>query len=207
MWLAFINALTVLSGLVVPCSWMRHILYSFLSAAVQWELLLRETAAVLDEFMIVTRSPMHGCKANLNFTAINNESGGKIILQSFTNYRICIIQFSCSGWPTGNRKKLSSSQTQLSRQHAWLLLKFFPFPVGHPEHEHCKYGDNTNRDHFFSVEIPRIATTLSSIKRTKIAPTCAFRGLGMKGWRQHRQRRSWTPGQTSDYYFEALYRR
>ena len=24
-----------------------------------------------------------------------------------------------------------------ARQHAWMLLRFFPFPVGHPEHEHC----------------------------------------------------------------------
>ena len=24
-----------------------------------------------------------------------------------------------------------------ARQHAWLLLNFFPFPMGHPEHEHC----------------------------------------------------------------------
>ena len=24
-----------------------------------------------------------------------------------------------------------------ARQHAWQLFNFFPFPVGHPEHEHC----------------------------------------------------------------------
>ena len=22
---------------------------------------------------------------------------------------------------------------------AWVLLSFFPYPVGHPEHEHCTY--------------------------------------------------------------------
>ena len=24
---------------------------------------------------------------------------------------------------------------------AWVLLSFFPYPVGHPEHEHCTLGD------------------------------------------------------------------
>ena len=33
------------------------------------------------------------------------------------------------GLPTGNGKKLSCSQAQLGQ--AWLLLSFFPFPVGH----------------------------------------------------------------------------
>ena len=47
------------------------------------------------------------------------------------------IQGGWGGWPAGNGKKLSSSQAQLARQHAWLLLTFFPFPVGHPPHLPC----------------------------------------------------------------------
>ena len=31
-----------------------------------------------------------------------------------------------------------------ARQHDWLLLKLFPFPVGHPEHEHSSI---TTEDH------------------------------------------------------------
>ena len=42
------------------------------------------------------------------------------------------------GWPTGNGKKLSCSQAHLGQQHAWLLLSFFPFPVGHPMSAGCK---------------------------------------------------------------------
>ena len=26
-----------------------------------------------------------------------------------------------------------------ARQYAWQLLRFFPFPVGHPEHKHCTF--------------------------------------------------------------------
>ena len=47
------------------------------------------------------------------------------------------LQGGWGGWPTGNGKKLNSSQAQLARQHAWLLLNFFLFPVGHPPHPPC----------------------------------------------------------------------
>ena len=57
--------------------------------------------------------------------------------------KIQTLQCSCSGRPTGNGKKLSSSQAQLGRQHAWLLLSFFPFPVGYPELEHCTFHQRT----------------------------------------------------------------
>ena len=46
-----------------------------------------------------------------------------------------IVPGAATGWPTGYGKKLSSRQAQL-RQHAWLLLSFFPFPVGHPVAAH-----------------------------------------------------------------------
>ena len=52
--------------------------------------------------------------------------------------KIQTLQCSCSGRPTGNGKKLSSSQAQLGRQHAWLLLNSLPFPVGQTIYAHCK---------------------------------------------------------------------
>ena len=59
-------------------------------------------------------------------------SGNKMAMQ------FIYVQGGWGGWPTGNGKKLSSSQAQLRKQHAWLLLNFFPFPVGHPPHPPCK---------------------------------------------------------------------
>ena len=45
---------------------------------------------------------------------------------------------------------------------AWLLLSFFPFPVGHPEHEHCTLTDyaietrsNLMQQHSFSSDPAR----------------------------------------------------
>ena len=54
--------------------------------------------------------------------------------------RIKNVQCSCLGWPTGNGNKLSNTAT--AKHVAWpscarLLLSIFPFPLGHPEHEHC----------------------------------------------------------------------
>ena len=50
------------------------------------------------------------------------------------------LQCPGSGWPTGNRKKTKQQPSMLPAPPstcAWLLLIFFPYPVGHPEHEHC----------------------------------------------------------------------
>ena len=33
------------------------------------------------------------------------------------------------GWPTGNGKKLSCARLSWARQHVWVQLSFFPFPV------------------------------------------------------------------------------
>ena len=42
------------------------------------------------------------------------------------------------GWPTGNGKKLSSSQAQVGQATCLLLFRFFPFPVGHPMSAGCR---------------------------------------------------------------------
>ena len=59
--------------------------------------------------------------------ALSTHVGGKF-------YVVQILQCSCSGWPTGNGKNLSNSQACCLAQ---LLVSFFPYPVSHPEHEHC----------------------------------------------------------------------
>ena len=39
-----------------------------------------------------------------------------------------------------------------AKQHAWLLLNFFPFPVGNPEHEHCRFcGQRGGRSKKFPI--------------------------------------------------------
>ena len=78
------------------------------------------------------------------------EAGGCVILScaawvwlyksNYLNFWFEIILGAAIGWPTGagNGKKLSSSQAQLGQENAWLLLSFFPFPVGHPVAAHSK---------------------------------------------------------------------
>ena len=39
--------------------------------------------------------------------------------------------------PTRVNGRTATELHSWARQHAWLLLKLFPFPVGHPEHELC----------------------------------------------------------------------
>ena len=39
--------------------------------------------------------------------------------------------------PQDMERNEAGDRLSCARQHAWLLLNFFPFPVGHPEHEHC----------------------------------------------------------------------
>ena len=39
--------------------------------------------------------------------------------------------------PQDMERKQAAARHSWARQHAWMLLSFFPFPVGHPEHEHC----------------------------------------------------------------------
>ena len=48
-----------------------------------------------------------------------------------------LLQCSCSGWPTGNGEKRAKAKHVAWPSCAWLLLGFFPYPVDHPEHEHC----------------------------------------------------------------------
>ena len=47
------------------------------------------------------------------------------------------LQGGWGGWPTGNGKDLAAARLSWARQHAWLLLILFPFPVGHPPHPPC----------------------------------------------------------------------
>ena len=54
-------------------------------------------------------------------------------------YTSTYIQPADIGWPTGNGKKLSCTRHNWARQQAWLLLRFFPFPVGHPMSAGCTY--------------------------------------------------------------------
>ena len=60
------------------------------------------------------------------------------------------VQCSCSGRPIGNGKKLSNCQACCLAQLC--LLSFFPYPAGHPEHEHCTFLSNyIPRAHFYNV--------------------------------------------------------
>ena len=52
---------------------------------------------------------------------------------------ITSLQGGWGGWPTGNVNKLSNSHACCFLNCAWLLLNFFPFPVGHPPHPPCTY--------------------------------------------------------------------
>ena len=48
------------------------------------------------------------------------------------------LYYTACGHRIADRKwKEIKQQPGTAGQHAWLLLSFFPFPVGHPEHEHC----------------------------------------------------------------------
>ena len=47
------------------------------------------------------------------------------------------VQGGWGGCPTGNGKKLAAARHSWARQHAWPLLSFFPFPVGHPMSAGC----------------------------------------------------------------------
>ena len=40
--------------------------------------------------------------------------------------------------PQEMERNLAAARHSWARQHAWLLLNFFPFPVGHPPHPPCK---------------------------------------------------------------------
>ena len=40
--------------------------------------------------------------------------------------------------PQDMERNEAAARHSWDRQHAWLLLRFFPFPVGHSEHEHCR---------------------------------------------------------------------
>ena len=39
--------------------------------------------------------------------------------------------------PQDMERNEAAARNSRARQHAWLLLSFFPYPVGNPEHEHC----------------------------------------------------------------------
>ena len=39
--------------------------------------------------------------------------------------------------PQEMERNLAAARHSWARQHAWLLLNFFPFPVGHPPHPPC----------------------------------------------------------------------
>ena len=39
--------------------------------------------------------------------------------------------------PQDMERNKGGARHSWARQHAWLLLSFFSFPVGHPEYEHC----------------------------------------------------------------------
>ena len=39
--------------------------------------------------------------------------------------------------PKDMERNQAGARHSWARQHDWLLLSFVPFPVGHPEHEHC----------------------------------------------------------------------
>ena len=47
--------------------------------------------------------------------------------------------------PQDMERKQAAALHSWARQHAWLLLNFFPFPVGHPEHEHCIVAERERR--------------------------------------------------------------
>ena len=51
------------------------------------------------------------------------------------------------GLATENGKKLSCSW---ARQQAWLLLSFYPFPVGHPMSADCTHGQTDQMPNLFA---------------------------------------------------------
>ena len=58
-----------------------------------------------------------------------------------------------------------------ARQHAWLLLSFFPFRVGHPEHEHCSCRlENLSKITAFRIATPEPSRWATSTRSTRRGP-------------------------------------
>ena len=48
--------------------------------------------------------------------------------------------------PQEMERSEAAARHSWARQHAWLLLYFFPFPVGHPPHPPCIPSDLIGQD-------------------------------------------------------------
>ena len=89
--------------------------------------------------------------------------------------------------PHGMERNEAAARHSWERQHAWLLLRFFPFPVGHPEQEHCTctsddkptiqcYNFHEQAQYIFELEGTFSSERVRGGKRTNIDALKRFAG-------------------------------